>query len=73
LGFAPRPELLQQVQAMRQGLHQREAVGQRAGMNFGRTELDGLQARVLLELFLVTLMLGALRAAQAKMAQAGFE
>jgi predicted chitinase len=71
LGFAPRVDLLQQVQAMRQGLHQREAVGQRAGMNFGRTELDGLQARVLLKLFLVTLMLGALRAAQAKMAQAG--
>ncbi|MBK6687767.1 MAG: glycoside hydrolase family 19 protein [Deltaproteobacteria bacterium] len=71
LGFAPRVDLLQQVQAMRQGLHQREAVGQRAGMNFGRTELDGLQARVLLELFLVTLMLGALRAAQAEMARAG--
>lgn len=69
LGFLPRADLLQQVQAMRQGLHQREAMGQRAGMNFGRTELDGFQARVLLELFLVTLMLGALRAAQARMGQ----
>lgn len=71
LGFAPRVDLLQQVQAMRQGLHQREPMGQRAGMNFGRTELDAIQARVLLELFLVTLMLGALRAAQARMPQAG--
>lgn len=66
--FGARPDLLQQVQWMRQGLHQREAAGQRASRSFGWTQVDALQAQLLLQLFLVTLMIGALRAARAKQA-----